>query len=524
MLGCSAENGTEHLGTAELEVSAPKKAFCKVSVSGHGTMDLEKEYLPRVITCENGGAKLEAMKAQAIAARSVAYYSMATSGSICDSQSCQVMSCGQGPSELARRAVRETSGMYLSHKGTLTYGFYVAGDSGASKPTCKDSSGSTSHYVTYNAGKTGHAVDSTSLGGVGSQNRGCMSQWGARCLDEEKNFTFMNILHFYYGADINVVQAQGACVDEVDTLKAKLVRKWSNLKRYRGKKADYVACAGDDFKLGFTFKNTGSAVWKDVPGRGNELGEDVYLVTANGKTDKLTGKKRFSVKLNQNDLVRGDHGSKECTQKGCRKTTFVEGGIMAHAPEKPGIYPSRWRLRDYSKPTGKSQGFGPKVELKVRVLDCQAPAKECGCRVWCNDGKSHQLKADALDESGMCKTAGEVYCSPGKYVSHEFEACDASDPDIDSVDPGVDPGVGDDPDAPGNDWVASEFDDDSVVEPEDDPDFEEDGFAGDDAPILPTKSDEGGCSIGPGEPSAHAGLALALFGILLAFRRKETRR
>jgi hypothetical protein len=414
--------------------------------------------------------------------------------------------------------------MFLSHNGTLTYGFYVAGDSGASKPTCKDGAGATSHYVTYNAGKTGHAVDSTSLGGVGSQNRGCMSQWGARCLDDDKNFTFMNILHFYYGADIAVQQAQGECVDEIDTLKAKLVRKWSNLKRFRGKKADYVACAGDDFRMAFTFKNSGSAVWKDVPGRGDDVGDDVYLVTANGKQDKLTGKKRFSVKLNENDQVRGDHASKDCVAQGCRKTTFVEGGIQAHAPQKPGIYTSRWRLRDYSKPAGKSLGFGPKVELAVRVLDCKATVA-CGCRVWCSNGKSHDLTAD-IDSNAMCKAVGETYCKPeAEYVSHTFDSCAGSDPTdpVDPVDP--DPPTGSDPDAPGNDWVASDPNDDGLLEPEDDPDFEEDGFDGDDAPNLP-ESKDAGCSM-THRSTTNGLFAFTAFAALLVLRRrtsKETRR
>src|SRR5690606_3052377 len=145
----------------------------------------EDDYLPHVIQCENGGAKLEALKAQAIAARSVAYYNMATQGSICDSQGCQVYSCGATPSAVHYQAVKETAGIYLSYDKTLTYGFYVAGDSGVSAPSCVGSSGSTEHWVTYNAGKSGTAVEQTALGYVGppgfGQNRGCMSQWGARC-------------------------------------------------------------------------------------------------------------------------------------------------------------------------------------------------------------------------------------------------------------------------------------------------------------------------------------------------------
>ena len=49
------------------------------------------------------------------------------------------------------------------------------------------------------------------------QNRGCMSQWGARCLENENGADYMDILRFYYGEDIQVVQADGECVLPVDT-------------------------------------------------------------------------------------------------------------------------------------------------------------------------------------------------------------------------------------------------------------------------------------------------------------------
>ncbi|MBX3126848.1 MAG: hypothetical protein KF718_09020 [Polyangiaceae bacterium] len=216
-LGCgSADVPPEHLGVLQEPVSAPlAQAYCSITVQGKGSKDLENDYLPRVIQCENGGANLQALKAQAIAARSVAYYNIATSGSICDSQGCQVYSCGATPLPIHHQAVKETAGMYLSYAATLTYGFYVAGSSNASAPSCAGSGGSTEKYVTYNEGKTGTAVKQTSLGYVGppgfGQNRGCMSQWGARCLENQKGYDYKKILQFYYGADIQILKATGAC-------------------------------------------------------------------------------------------------------------------------------------------------------------------------------------------------------------------------------------------------------------------------------------------------------------------------
>jgi hypothetical protein len=216
-----AEPGTEApVGkTAEvrLAVEAPlPEAYCTVVVSGIGEVDTENDYLPHVITCENGGANLQALKAQAIAARSVVYYNMASQGSICDGQGCQVYSCGAEPSDIHYQAVAETSGMYLTYDGMLTYGFYVAGDPDAAPPGCVGSTGATEHYVTYNEGKSGGDVEQTSLGYIGppgfGQNRGCMGQWGARCLENDNGYDYDAILRFYYGADIGIVQAPGSCV------------------------------------------------------------------------------------------------------------------------------------------------------------------------------------------------------------------------------------------------------------------------------------------------------------------------
>jgi MYXO-CTERM domain-containing protein len=224
-VGCGAgdPDAGEPLGELHEAVSAPlSKAYCNVLVEGKGTKSMEDDYLPHVITCENGGANLEALKAQAIAARSVAYYNMATKGSICDSQGCQVYSCGASPSAKAIQAVKDTAGIYLSHTGYLTYGFYVAGDSTVSTSTCKGSSGTTEKYVTYNEGKTGGGVTMTTLGyippgqSVYGQNRGCMGQWGARCLENTKGYDYKKILQFYYGADIKLLTATGACVNPPD--------------------------------------------------------------------------------------------------------------------------------------------------------------------------------------------------------------------------------------------------------------------------------------------------------------------
>jgi MYXO-CTERM domain-containing protein len=212
------------------------------------------------------------------------------------------------------------------------------------------------------------------------------------------------------------------------TLKAKGVRKWSNAKRYHGKAADYLACAGDKLKLSFTFKNIGTAEWRDVSGRGKSVGSDVFLVTASGKKDRITRHKRYSIRLDKNSHVRGDRNAKNCSNKnGCRKTTFIAGAMSGRAPSKPGIYKTRWRLRDYSKHWGKhSHGFGPKVQIKLKVVDCSVPQGTCGCRVWCNNGKSHQL-ASSITTNAECKSAAKQFCHANDGNSSifitDFNAC-----------------------------------------------------------------------------------------------------
>ncbi|MBL9105231.1 MAG: hypothetical protein JNL82_30070 [Myxococcales bacterium] len=205
------------------------EAYCQIVVEGT-PHDTEMDYLPHVIQCENGGANLQALKAQAIAARSVAYYAMAENGGICDGQGCQVYSCGANPAPIHYQAVQETAGQYLSYNNTvkgrvLTYAFFVAGDNDQNG-NCHavDPNASTEQYVTYNEGKTGTNVEETSLGfkyqspnnyGYG-QNRGCMGQWSARCLENNKGYDSDQIIRFFYGQDIEIQTAQGSCVGKPD--------------------------------------------------------------------------------------------------------------------------------------------------------------------------------------------------------------------------------------------------------------------------------------------------------------------
>ncbi|MBI5491048.1 MAG: VCBS repeat-containing protein [Deltaproteobacteria bacterium] len=215
LAGCASPGSEERLGVRTL----PLDAYCTITVEGVGTIDLEGDYLPHVVQCENGGADLESLKAQAVSARSYAYYKIETSGSVVDGTRDQVYSCGSTPNALQLQAVRETAGQVLMYRDIVVCAFFVAGANPGDRGSCVAVAGdsdptNTERYVTYNEGLSGDLVQQTSLGLVSPtnyRNRGCLSQWGSRCLDEGGT-GYLDILRFYYGADITLETAVGACI------------------------------------------------------------------------------------------------------------------------------------------------------------------------------------------------------------------------------------------------------------------------------------------------------------------------
>jgi MYXO-CTERM domain-containing protein len=96
------------------------------------------------------------------------------------------------------------------------YGFYVAG-ARQTPPECRGGSEDptgTEHWVTYNEGLSGDALEQSRIGWVDPgnyANRGCMSQNGSHCLSTAGR-SWDQILRFYYGSDIEIVRAEGECV------------------------------------------------------------------------------------------------------------------------------------------------------------------------------------------------------------------------------------------------------------------------------------------------------------------------
>lgn len=227
---------------------APLTAYCQANVKGVGTVDMETDYVPNVVHCENGGSNEQGLRVQAVAARTYAYYKLGTGAQLDDGTSDQVYSCpSRAPSaaQLAKMqaAADDTSGVVLQYQGTQVCGFFVAGakqqylDENCRFPDypaeTSDKDGWVYHqkYVTYNYGLSGTPVNKdkydysttgfrqTTLGYVAKSfkvNRGCMGQNGSTCLGA-KGWQWREILKFFYGDDIDIVKAEGSCIKSGDT-------------------------------------------------------------------------------------------------------------------------------------------------------------------------------------------------------------------------------------------------------------------------------------------------------------------
>lgn len=202
-------------------------APCTVNVAGYGEVDLENDYIPNVIACENGNAPPEALRAAAIMARGFAYYKTKIEGKtvLQNSEADQVYRCsyrpnGAGPEHYA--AARATTGQHPRWRGHIIAPFYVAGNEppnpNAADPvnSCKGTGGingvGTEGLVTYNYGKFDCDIEMSDQGWVTNpctrnpHNRGTASQNGQACL---ANFGWAapELLEYYYGADIEMSTA-----------------------------------------------------------------------------------------------------------------------------------------------------------------------------------------------------------------------------------------------------------------------------------------------------------------------------
>ncbi len=183
-----------------------KPAGLPVSI-GPMPMPVE-DYIARVIEAEmplRPGAE-EAAKAQAIAARTYLAYHMRKTGvgssqkPVPNGEVFQVASpSASGP---ARAAAQATAGVMMTYMGRPILASYVAGT-----PWAKGASRAPAEArVTYNAGKTGPAVEQA-FKSNDEDDRGGMSQNGALELAAQ-GMQWPEILRYFYGDDVEFTSAQ----------------------------------------------------------------------------------------------------------------------------------------------------------------------------------------------------------------------------------------------------------------------------------------------------------------------------
>lgn len=184
------------------EVVLPDKVL-----TSEGWLQFEEEYLPRVVTGENGRAHPEALKAQAIASRTYCLRAMqddpklGRTNPLVNSQKFQVFAKTALPQCVD--AVNATRGMVAKYGGRLIIANYVAGSIWKNGKPGSDPT-NTEKWVTYNEGRTGASVQPTRLSSMKRpDNRGCMSQNGADWLARNGR-SYIDILRYFYGADIEI--------------------------------------------------------------------------------------------------------------------------------------------------------------------------------------------------------------------------------------------------------------------------------------------------------------------------------
>lgn len=256
VVACVASSDTEtpeRLGqAAEAIAMSAVSPIDKVYVKGVAApLDVETEYLPQVVCCENGGAPAEALKAQAVMARTYMAFSYFQGGKgasaakpLTGTTADQAYFCTAKVSQGCTDAVSATKGQvttFTDTKGVLSMNvtFFVDGP----KPACLSSKSCTcpkpspttkmtpdAHpadcacftfasmgaanpaYVTYNWANAGAAVMRSSIGGTDPGNRGCGSQNIQSCL-AYAGWGYADQLRFFYGQDIALRHMDGSSVE-----------------------------------------------------------------------------------------------------------------------------------------------------------------------------------------------------------------------------------------------------------------------------------------------------------------------
>ena len=172
----------------------------------------------------------------------------------------------------------------------------------------------------------------------------------------------------YVPTYMSLVKGYEALIGPVaPTLDAKLTGQRSDAVPDADGLADYRVCTGQAVRMWFQLENTGTASWTDVGGA--SVGQSVRLGAPGDVPDPLTGQTRYSVNANSNSKVvpaSANPAGPNCYDKsGCRRTEFVQGGILGIAPASPGIVQTKWQLLDEGR-----DWFGPTLSMTFNVVEC----------------------------------------------------------------------------------------------------------------------------------------------------------
>ncbi|RYE94157.1 MAG: hypothetical protein EOO75_02715, partial [Myxococcales bacterium] len=213
------------------------------------------------------------------------------------------------------------------------------------------------HMVSASGLKVGDKVDlGDTVGKVGST--GTCTTGPHLHLTMSKGLT-----GFKSGATVDpykYIKDHKTCLPKLD---ADLVKEtWSAGQDPTGE-AQLRLCAGEALSFSFDLRNTGSENWTDKGSAGDAWGERVRLGSVDDKKDPFVGLTRVSLDQTKNTHVYPEGDADNCNDKAkCERTVFALAG---QAPDKPGVYTTRWRLVDDGR-----EWFGPTLSRTVRVDEC----------------------------------------------------------------------------------------------------------------------------------------------------------
>ncbi|HEY8072902.1 MAG TPA: SpoIID/LytB domain-containing protein, partial [Labilithrix sp.] len=253
---CSAPpSESERVGhSSEALAFSAIEPLTTVYVANAGALDVETQYLPQVVCCENGAAPKTALEAQAVMARTYMYFRNASDGlgtmakPFQGTQADQAYHCTTKLSQACTDAVVATHDLvaaFDNDKGVLTANasFFVDGPRPAclankactcAQPAPTVSMSPTDHemgcdcftdssqglanpaYVTYNWSHSGADVTASTLGSTSNEsNRGCASQNIQACLSYA-GWSYLDQLRFFYGQDIALYHSDGTPAESAD--------------------------------------------------------------------------------------------------------------------------------------------------------------------------------------------------------------------------------------------------------------------------------------------------------------------